>query len=170
MTLSDLKTHFDYNRWANGRLVAAVLALTHEQYTRPLGTSFPTIRETLAHLVSVEWVWLQRWKGVRVEAPPAWASEAPAEVLRERLQEVEAERGTYLATLADEDLPRPVRFVYFSGTEGEHSLQELLLHVVNHSTYHRGQLASMLRAVGAAAPPTDLLVFYGERRASEHAA
>ena len=65
----------------------------------------------------------------------------------------------FLRSLSDDALARPVPYTLLNGTRGEQTLGDLLTHVVNHSTYHRGQVATMLRQVGAAPPATDFLVF-----------
>ncbi|MFB3778645.1 MAG: DinB family protein [Bryobacteraceae bacterium] len=54
---------YDYNYWARDRQLEACGALTEEQFLRPLGSSFSLVRDTLAHLVGVEWLWLERWLG-----------------------------------------------------------------------------------------------------------
>ena len=70
MTLSDVLEHFAYNKWANDRTLDAIRPLTPEQLTRNLGSSFPSICETAAHIASAEWIWLRRWKG---QSPAAHA-------------------------------------------------------------------------------------------------
>ncbi len=162
MTRTDLQTLVRYNDWANARILTCVKRLSDEQLTRPLVSSFPTIRDTLVHLVSAEWVWLQRWKGVTPTSPPAWVQSATLTTVGEVLREVEADRHGLIETWREEDLDGMIDFAYLSGASGRHSLQEMVLHMVNHSTYHRGQIVTMLRQVGAAPVSTDLITFYAE--------
>ncbi len=162
MNLSDVRLLLAYDEWANDRLLRCAAELTEEQYARALGGSFPSIRETLGHIVVVEWVWLQRWRGVSPASVPAWAATSAAPGLSEELRRVEAERGVFLGTLTDADLARPVNYVNVRGQPHAYPLGDLLLHLVNHSTYHRGQVTNMLRQVGATPPATDLLVFRDE--------
>lgn len=160
------QTLISYNEWANDRVLTCAEDLTEEQFTRPLESSFPTIRDTLAHLIATEWIWLHRWKGESPTSTPEWINRPTVGVLREQLRDIERERAAYLHTLSAEDLERPIRFVYLSGTEGCHSLHELLLHLVNHSTYHRGQVTTMLRQVGAAPLSTDMVIFFSDKNKS----
>ena len=158
-----------YNEWANERILACVDDLTAQQFTKSLVSSFSTIRDTLVHIVVTEWVWLQRWKGQSPRSAPDWTQHAMLENIRSALREVEAQRRKYLRTIDDEDLNRSIGFVYLSGAEGRHTLEEMLLHVVNHSTYHRGQVVTLLRQVGAIPISTDMVTFYTEARKTPNA-
>ena len=124
-----------------------------------MGGSFRSIRDVVAHVVSVEWVWLERWRGVSPSDIPDWAVSGDLSVLLHHLADVQARRAMFFGELSDSTLHLQVAFRYISGDAGCHPLHDLLIHVVNHSTYHRGQVASMLRQVGAVPPPTDFIVF-----------
>jgi len=63
VNIEDVRTLYDYNAWANSRALEACSALTPEQFTRDLGSSFRSLRDTLAHIYGAEWVWLERWHG-----------------------------------------------------------------------------------------------------------
>jgi uncharacterized damage-inducible protein DinB len=159
MNIAELKSFFAYNEWASARLLDAVAHLSEEQFMRNLSSSFPSIRDTFSHIVAVEWVWLRRWKGESPPALPEWATAPSPQVLRQKLSEVEAERSAFLVSLADQDVQQTITYRNLKGEEWRYLLAHLLLHLVNHSTYHRGQIATMLRQVGATPPPTDLLIF-----------
>ncbi len=159
MTLADLQAHVAYNEWANERMFAAVAALSEEQLMRNLGSSFPSVRDTVAHVVGAEWVWLCRWQGTNPAGMPDWSPAATLPLLRGRLSEIEAGRRALLAPLADADLERPVSYTLFSGQADTRPLGALVLHVVNHSTYHRGQVTTMLRQLGASTVSTDLVAY-----------
>jgi uncharacterized damage-inducible protein DinB len=159
MTVDDCRSLFAYNAWANDRILGCIESLDAALYARRLVSSFPSLRDTFAHIVATEWVWLKRWRGESPAAPPAWMDTPTPAELRDQLQEIEAGRTAYLATLRDEDLKREIHFTYQSGDPGRHVLSDLILHLVNHSTYHRGQAVTLLRQAGARAPSTDLDVF-----------
>jgi uncharacterized damage-inducible protein DinB len=149
---------FDYNYWARDRQLEACAALTEEQLLRPLGSSFPSLRDSLAHLVAVEWLWLERWRGNNPKAliPPA---ELPTLVaLRERWQTVEAEMRGYLASLDEETLARPLTIVSTRGEQWTYPLWRMLMHLLNHQSFHRGQVTTLLRMLGAQPPRIDFLV------------
>lgn len=158
--MSDVRPLFAYTEWANARIFECVDSLTDEQYTRTIESSFPSISATLAHLISAEWVWLRRWKGESPLAVPDWANGAPRGALHEKLREVEAERAAFLDTLTDGSLPELFSYRSVKGDPFTRPLGVTLQHVANHSTYHRGQLTTMLRQAGAVPPSTDFTLFF----------
>ena len=159
MTVIEVLLLFAYDEWANDRLLTAVERLPPEQVTRQLGGSFPTIGDTMGHIVAGEWIWMRRLQGASPTARPDWVTGTAPSALRARLREVEGERASFLRSLTGDALARPVPYTLMNGAHGEQPLGDLLTHVVNHSTYHRGQVATMLRQVGAVPPATDFLVF-----------
>jgi|CXWL01.1.fsa_nt_gi uncharacterized damage-inducible protein DinB len=159
MTKSDLITLYRFTDWANERLIEITIELPSEAFHRDLGGSFRTIRDVLAHVVSVDWVWLERWKGGSPSSLPDWYTSNEASVLAGELARIAGERSRFLEGLAESDLAAQLTFSYFSGKPGAVSRVDALFHVVNHSTYHRGQLSWMLRAVGTSPPPTDFTIF-----------
>jgi uncharacterized damage-inducible protein DinB len=163
MTLSDVRDLFSYNRWANERVLGSLAPLSEEQLTRELGTSFPSLLLTAAHIAAAEWVWLSRWTGSSPSGMPAWASAPQIQPLMQKFRELDAEREVYLGSLSDADLERIVEFRLFSGTPDRQPLGGQFQHVVNHGSYHRGQIAAMLRQVGAAPVATDLIRWMRER-------
>jgi uncharacterized damage-inducible protein DinB len=71
--LSTVRELFAHNYWARDRQLVACGALSDEQFLRPLGNSFPSLRDTLAHMVGAEWFWLERLQGRSLQALPAAA-------------------------------------------------------------------------------------------------
>lgn len=163
MNVVELRRLFSYTEWANARMFNVVGELSPEQFTRRVESSFPSVGATLAHIAGSEWVWMRRFRGVSPTAPPDWTLEPSPKLLREKLTEVEHERSAYLDSLNAELLGEMIDYRNLSGDPKRQRLGDLLLHVVNHSTYHRGQLTTMLRQVGAVPPGTDLLQFNAER-------
>jgi uncharacterized damage-inducible protein DinB len=165
--LSELHELFEYNRWANARTLDAVACLSPEQLRRELGGSFPSIWETLVHLASADWIWLRRWHGEPAPALPSDWEFADLQALRRRWEEVEQERERLLSELTESTLARPVHAITRKGDSFMNPLGQTLRHVVNHSTYHRGQVATMMRQVGAVPAATDLILFYRSRNDRE---
>ena len=157
MTVADIQFLFNYTESANEQIFDAAVALTHEQATRHLGGSFPSIRDTLAHVAAADWVWLCRWTGESPKGWPTWAAQGSVAEIHEEWRRIHAGRNEFIATLNDADLDREISFTRINGEADRASLGFLMQHVVNHSTYHRGQVASQLRMVGAVPPSTDLL-------------
>jgi uncharacterized damage-inducible protein DinB len=166
MTEREALDLFEYNVWANARLLARCAALSPDQWSRELGGSFSTLLSVVAHVVGAEWIWLRRWKGESPASAPAWYSDPSPTALMTALEQVEAERLQFLRSLTREDLDREVEYSLLDGSKGTLSLSILLRHVMNHSTYHRGQIAAMLRRLNVTPPSTDLLVYATEPRAA----
>lgn len=162
MTPDHVRQLYAYNRWANRRVLDSVAALGEGELTRDLASSFPSVRDTLVHMLSAEWIWLMRWKG----ASPAGMldpREYPSpDALLARWGEVEREQAAFVDGLDSEALARRVRYTNTRGEQWEYPLGEMLVHVVNHASYHRGQVATMLRQLGRTPAPTDLLLFRDE--------
>jgi hypothetical protein len=110
---------YRYNRWANDRVFDTVSQLTTEQFTKDLGSSYPSVRDTLVHIVWAEWVWLQRWKG----APPRVVFEGAdfphLGALKTRWSEVEGEQEAILAALTAEQLLSVVSYENLQGQDVE---------------------------------------------------
>lgn len=158
--MRELRRLYAFNRWANLRFLDAVERLSDEELGRDMKSSFPNVAATLVHLLGAEWVWLERWLGRSpVGFPDASKLNSVAEV-RVRWDALWAEQRAFLDGLSDDDARRPVTYVNLAGNEFTQPLGDLLRHVVNHATYHRGQLTTLLRQLGHDAPSTDLVLYY----------
>jgi uncharacterized damage-inducible protein DinB len=158
--LIEIKELYEYNRWANGRILDAVSHLSEDQFTQDLGSSFPSVRDTLVHTLAGEWVWLSRWNGVSPTRMPAGWKESSYEDLTRHWEGVQGEQFQFLSTLDEGSLDEVISYRTTAGEPLQSSLSRMLRHVVNHSTYHRGQVVTMLRQLGAGAPATDLILFF----------
>ena len=156
--LSTIRELFAYNYWARDRQLEACAALNEEQFLRPLGNSFSSLRDTLAHLVGAEWIWLERWRGNPTKGLPAAAEFPSLPAVTERWRNVESGVREVLAALNAEKLASPLHYINARGQPFTYPLWRSMLHVVNHQTYHRGQVTMFLRQLGVAAPALDLLV------------
>ena len=151
MTVDDVRDLFSYTEWANEEIIAALRALTDEQRA--------SVRDTLAHIIMAEWVWLRRWKGESPAGEPAWCG-GELDELVENLRAVEAERREYVDSLTDEKLQGELAYRSVKGDPFTTRLVYQLQHLANHSTYHRGQAAMKIRAMGVQPPTTDLIFWY----------
>lgn len=151
-----------FHYWARDRVLLAVEALDAEQYGRAMGNSFSSIRETLNHVYFAEWVWYSRWNGVSPTVFPA--DEIPdVSALTVRWTHLETQVRTYLDNAGQQGLHRIIPYRLMSGKEGASPLWQMVAHVVNHATYHRGQVTTMLRQLGAApAQSTDMITYFRE--------
>jgi uncharacterized damage-inducible protein DinB len=161
MTITEVLELYRYDRWANGRLLEAVSGLSAGELVRPLGASFESIFGTLRHILWSEWRWLCRWQPAASRTPdPLEMGDLPQ--LTSRWSALEADQQAFLATLEESDLDRVVSYENPAGTTWSYSLAHMLQHVVNHSTYHRGQVVTLMRQLGKRPPETDFLVFFDE--------
>jgi uncharacterized damage-inducible protein DinB len=159
MTSGEVRELFAYGSWANARVFDAASALSEEQQHHSIASSFPSIGGTLAHIVGAEWVWLRRWLGESPSSFPDWVTTPVYADLRARLSAVEQERDAFLAGLSDGDVDRTISYRTLSGQACSDPLGNLMKHVVNHSTYHRGQVVTQLRQLGLKPPSTDLILY-----------
>ncbi|HXQ26583.1 MAG TPA: DinB family protein [Candidatus Acidoferrales bacterium] len=169
MDIQDFRTLYQYNSWANHRTLDSCASLTPEQFTRNLGSSFGSVRDTLVHILGAEWIWLERWHGRVPTGLPVAADSPDFESVRRRWTEVERDLTDYIASLTPEDLHRAVQLKTLAGVPHSQPLWPCLQHLANHSTYHRGQIATLLRQLGAKAVSTDLIGFYREQSAKASA-
>ena len=164
MNAGQVRELFEYNAWADRRIFDAVAQLPTEQYMRDLKSSFGGIHGTLAHIVGAEQLWLARWRGAPGSLLKGSEVGSLAE-LRKIWDGVEADRTTVLRGLTDQSLESPITIKPTGGGEFVHTLRQTLQHTVDHSSYHRGQIVTMLRQLGVKPPGTGLIGFYRERMA-----
>ena len=161
MTVAMLRSLAAYNRWANARVLDAAAALNAEDLGRDLRASFRSLQGTLIHIVWGEQGWLHLWQHGVFLREPADGDYPDIESLRGAWSRHETAYAAYLAglTQADLDSPRAVE-------ANTYPLGELVQHILNHSTYHRGQAALLLRQLGQEPPPTDYRYFLTQTRAN----
>jgi uncharacterized damage-inducible protein DinB len=157
---------WDYHQWANHRLFDVTAALGEDVAGRPLGAhfSFPTLRRMFAHIYGADWLWFRRWHN---ESPPALpgADIATLAELRGRWDELEAEQRRFIAALEEAALGRFFEFKDAEGVLVRRPLGLLVLHVPNHATHHRSEIATMLTIVSGSPPDTGIHSYYTQRSA-----
>ena len=169
VTLELLRLLFQYNQWADRRMVDACSALTNEQFTRDLGSSFRSVRDTLVHLYGAEWVWNERIEGRSPTSLVAGTGFPDLASVRTKLEEMDSFYIDYVSRLTPQDLQRVIHYKSFAGDEFSNPLWQTLHQLTNHASYHRGQIITLLRQLGAKPVATDLIAFYRERAATARA-
>lgn len=165
MTPEQCRALFAYDSWANRRILEACTALSAEQFTRDLGSSFRSVRDTLAHILGAEWIWLERFQGRSAPSLPKADQYPDLAILRARWGEVERDVLGYVDRLSAADLNCSFDYRDLKGNPYRSILWQALQHLANHSTYHRGQVTTMFRQLSATPVSTDLIGFYRERAA-----
>jgi uncharacterized damage-inducible protein DinB len=166
MNLRDIKQLVAFNQWANQSFFDALKQLPAEQYGRDMRSSHGGIHGTLAHLVGAEKGWLSRWRqqpGVAATGSRQITSLAD---LRAYWEGVCAEMAQFLDTLDDEKLQGTLTTQSMSGLVTV-TYWQMIQHVVDHSSYHRGQIVTMLRQLGVTPPSAGMMRFHRGSRAQE---
>jgi uncharacterized damage-inducible protein DinB len=156
-----LRLHLDYHAWASRRLLDTADKLTPAELSRDFKTSDKNVLETLAHIFGADRIWLARVKG---ESPTTLL--APEDrhlgVLIEQWPAIQQRWKEWAAPLSDQNVQARIPYRDLKGNAWEQPLWQILLHVVNHGTHHRGQVSGFLRAMGHNPQPLDLIAFYRE--------
>jgi uncharacterized damage-inducible protein DinB len=160
MTVKDLERVYDYSYWANRKMFSVLTQLTPEQFTQNVAGSYGSVRNTLVHVLSAEWGWLDRCGGP-ARGPALKAEDYPTvDSLIDRWTTVEAQMRSFLASLTDADLVRSIEFKLHAADRAHvMRLGDLLQHGANHGVHHRGQVALLLRVLGHAPGNFDLLIY-----------
>lgn len=153
-----LRELFKYNYWARDRQLEACSSLTTEQFMCPMGSSFSSLHDTLVHLVGAEWVWLERWRGQSPRALPAARDLPTLAAIEDRWLAVEQDLNGYLSGLSEQSLARPLTYTNLKGETWTYTLWQTLFHLINHQSYHRGQVSTLLRQLNVQPLAVDFLV------------
>ncbi|MCB1624630.1 MAG: damage-inducible protein DinB [Pseudomonadales bacterium] len=163
-----MQAHFammaQYNGWANARLYRMAGALSDELYRRNVGAYFKSMHGTLNHLLTADRIWMRRLTGTgdHAEALDAITCDDLASLAVARRQEDER-IIRYVAGLADSSFERMLDYRTLSGTPQTQKRGEILAHLFNHQTHHRGQAHGILTILGVDPQPLDLLIMQREQ-------
>jgi uncharacterized damage-inducible protein DinB len=161
-----IRSLYAYNDWVNDRLLALAERLPAERTRERFEASFDSIQGTFAHILGAEIIWLSRWRGISPTKLQGGDDFADLAAIRARWQEQRREREAFLDGLTTERLQQPLSYVNTRGEPFAYPLWQMLVHVVNHGTHHRSEVAELLTRAGHPPPPTDLLVYYDELAAT----
>ena len=162
MTKKEIQLLFDYDAWADGKLFEAIASLSMEQCQKDLKSSFGGILGTLVHILSANIVWSDRWRG---KTPALLKSEdfPSIEVVKKKWDTYHHDIGNFLQGLSEEKFNAPFQYTDFKGNVFTHPLSQQMQHKVNHSTYHRGQIVTMMRQLEMQVVSTDLINYMRQK-------
>jgi uncharacterized damage-inducible protein DinB len=166
MQKSDIVLLYDYSYWANQRILAAAEKVSHDQFIAPANHSWGGLRGTLVHIMEAEWIWRKRCQ--EQVSPATWRSEADfptLAILRQQWQAEEAAMRNYVHSLTDEQLNQSIHYTSTEGKPYSNVLWQILAHVVNHGTQHRGECAALLTELGYSPGGIDMIIYYREQNA-----
>lgn len=161
----EVRTMYDFHVWANRTMLTHLKKLGEEIYTREIQSVFPTVARTIAHIYVVDSGWLAMMGGKSMNEVMAVSAERTAEAESKSIEEIEilyaelAERFKAFLN-SEEDLGRTIVLDNPYAGVRDTSLSEMVLQVVNHATYHRGNITAMLRQMGHASVMTEYGLFW----------
>lgn len=162
-------TDLEYTIWANQVLLRASTSLSQEELRRDLGASHTNLIRTLRHIYDAEHSWIHNLitnsipSVAEMEAAGAADQSRPdptLESLQQAWPKVWHEARQWISPLSDLDLARELNLHLRDGTDVLLPRWKVLRHMVNHSTFHRGQIITMLRTLGKRPPNVDLFEYY----------
>ncbi len=157
-----LRDLLDYTAWASTRLVAAAAMLGEEEINRDFGTADKSVLGTLVHTFGGDRVWITRVEG---QTPAYFIRDEDRSVaaLQTQWPEVHERWRRWIAQQDDGTVAEPIAYSDMRGNAYQQPPWQIVLHVVNHGTHHRGQTVGFLRSMGIAPPPVDMTVYYRTR-------
>ncbi|ANY75279.1 damage-inducible protein DinB [Paenibacillus ihbetae] len=147
---------YDYNVWANERVMDHLDTLPGEVFLREVDLGFKSIAEVISHVVSADNIWFNRIKEEQ-DSIPAKKVFTDLKEARQEMDELQSQIRDYVSSLSDTE--KKVSYTMASGRQMENSIAEILQQVVNHGTYHRGNITTMLRSFGYQGVMTDYIAF-----------
>jgi uncharacterized damage-inducible protein DinB len=155
----DLESAFAYNGWANGRTASSCRGLSVEDYGRALGGGWTSVRDTLVHIASATQAWFERFQGHSPERLLTGADVPELEDATARLAAADASLSEFVRSCPEGDRGKILAYTNLRGQAKHVAYWAVFRHVVNHASYHRGQIASMIRMLGGEPSPTDFVLW-----------
>lgn len=153
----DLVALYDYNEWANARVIKMLRGLSEADYVREMGGGWPSVRAAFVHMAGATDAWAERFTGKDVLVLPKESDLPTVEDAAVLLLAAQEKHRVHLKSLAREKLDSPFPWKNLAGEVRSAPLWVIVRHVVNHQTYHRGQISSMVRRLGLAPVSTDMV-------------
>jgi uncharacterized damage-inducible protein DinB len=160
---------YDYNYWANHRMLDVAATLTHEQLFRQQGHSWGSVQGVLVHIRNAEWIWLHRWNGESPRSFPGVEQFPAVTDLRQDWAILEQQMRDFVAAQTRQSLQQKITYTTTSGQIYTLDLWQMMVHVANHGTHHRGELAAMFALMEVPHPEDEwqhyFLIKSGQRSA-----
>jgi uncharacterized damage-inducible protein DinB len=159
VTVDTLRLQLDYSAWASQRLLDAAAKLSTEELTRDFKTADKTVLDTLVHVYAADRIWLSRVLGEQ-RATFIDPEDRDLTLLQTEWPVLQQRWKLWLKDFTDGDVTRVIEFKDTKGRPYAQPVWQILFHVVNHGTHHRGQVSGFLRAMGQTPPPLDMMAYY----------
>jgi uncharacterized damage-inducible protein DinB len=156
MTPSEIHTHLKYSTWASERVFEAAKKLSPDDLNRTVGVSHGSILGTLAHIHFADRIWYSRV----VDPNEPVIRESDLGTLEKEWPAIQQKWEAWAGKVQAAELRRMIASKSMDGIPYEVAVEKAVLHLVNHNSLHRGQVMGMIRQLGIAPPPTDLMMYY----------
>jgi uncharacterized damage-inducible protein DinB len=143
-----LRDMFDYMRWGDRLMISAARSVADEQYYADQGISIGSLHKLLVHCMAAQWLWLSRWRGESPTKIESHEQYPTRDALELRWPLVHSATVDFLGLQSPQSLGRIVNYRNMKGEHFSLPLSDLMLHVLDHASYHRGQVASMIKRAG----------------------
>lgn len=157
--MKDLIDLITYDYWANTRLVDTASEINPQNFTKKIISSFPSVQETFLHIIWAEELWLMRWQGRSFVTELDPREYQTLETIKIKLDALHKDQILYFRNLNSDDKDLRVSYLNFTDERWEYRLEQMVQHLILHSAYHRGQLATLFRQLSVNPPNTDYLMF-----------
>jgi len=164
MNKQDIQLLFDYNQWANARILNAASSLTDEQFLASASYPHGGLRGTLTHTLFAEWLWRKRWEGQSPTNGPMPEDFSTFESLKTLWVEEENKLMKFVASCSEEKLNSVIQYKSLKGAPFENVLWQMMTHVINHGTQHRSEAAAMLTDLNHSPGDIDMILFLRENK------
>jgi len=155
--LSIILNHLQYNAWANNKLIDYVSQLDRHLLEREVKSSFPSLCKTIQHTANAQEIWLSRLQ----QAPLlTWPGETNGLNAMQKWKKSNIDFITHFEQQPADYIQQLVEYKTIKGETFATKAGDIALHVVNHSTFHRGQMITMLRELGQENLPATDYIFY----------
>lgn len=144
----NIHRHLQYNAWANGKLAEFLSAVDEKHFYTALKSSFPTLAGTVLHIWDAEVIWMQRLMGQHSDTWPGKSFQGSVGDMLQGWEAGSNELQRFIAGKDNEWLNGVIEYRNMAGKPFSNTAADILFHVVNHSTFHRGQLVTMMRELG----------------------
>lgn len=158
-----LSSFAKYDLWANEALFTIVLRLNTLQQREEIISSFPSIHKTCLHLLDAYSIWWQRLQKIENISVPSLVSDYSTEEIVSHILQLNRQLIDRVITASESEVEADLVYKNSKGEVYKQPIQEILLHLCNHGTYHRGQLVTMLRQVGVTEIPQTDYIFFSRR-------
>ncbi len=153
---------FEYNRWAESRLLASLESMKRDDFERDLHSSHGSVRGTLLHMINAENIWCSRLAGATFK-PLIESDLENLAAFKSKWYQLDTSLEELVTNTTDEQLQAPFEYRDLKGNKYSQPRIWALQQLFNHFTYHRGQIVAMQRQLGYAPANTDLIAFYREK-------